>query len=291
MTDTLQAFYFDALPVRGAIVDLDAALTALVHERGYPAPVAGLLGESAAAASLIANTMKLPGRLTLQLSSPGPLSMLAMQCRDTLDLRGMALMRDGAAGSLAAASFADMTQAARCSVTLGSTGVNERYQGIVEVTGDSLAASLDHFFVTSVQVPTRFWLHSDGRRAVGLTLQVVAGNDDFVNSDDWYRLGLVASTVSLADTDAYGALGMLRRLFAEDDLRLPDARSVRFYCECSRERAANAVSMLGAEDANAAVAEQGELTVTCEYCGVERRFSPVDVAALFTTLPVSGRTH
>ncbi|MEO0578204.1 MAG: Hsp33 family molecular chaperone HslO [Pseudomonadota bacterium] len=291
MADKLQPFYFDALPVRGAIVRLSSSLDALLDGRGYPEPIRYLLGESAAAACLIANSMKYPGRLTLQISSGGPLRMLAMQCRDTLDLRGMALLADAEDTDWDQFNFAGLTQSARCSVTIASNNVRERYQGIVEVSGTSLAVSLDNFFARSIQVPTRFWLQSDGREAVGVVLQTVAGHDDFVASDDWHRLGLVTDTLSLAEAVHVGRIGMVRRLYAEDDLRLPDSRNVRFHCDCSRDRASNAIARLGEDDANNAVAEQGELTVTCEYCGTERRFSPVDVAAIFSTLPISSKTH
>ena len=291
MADKLQPFFFDALPVRGAIVHLDATLAELLNARGYPEPVQQLLGESAAAASLIAHTLKSPGRLTLQISSDGPLRMLAMQCRDTLDLRGLALVPDVAAIDLSDVGFAELMTAARCSVTIASDNVRERYQGIVEVHGESLAESLNHFFAASIQVPTRFWLFTDGRTACGLQLQVLAGHDDFATSDDWHRLGLVTDTLIVTEALATPGDVLLRRLFAEDDLRLADARPARFFCECSRERAANAIAMLGEDDANAAVAEQGELNVTCEYCGTERRFGPIDVAGIFSTLPISSSTH
>ncbi|MEM1262995.1 MAG: Hsp33 family molecular chaperone HslO [Pseudomonadota bacterium] len=288
MADCLQAFFFENLPVRGALVHLGDSLNDLLDARGYPDALAGLLGESAAATTLIASTLKSPGRLTLQIAGNGPLRMLAMQCRDSLDFRGMALVGESWANEQ---RFVDVTDGARCTVTIASDNIRERYQGIVEVAGVSLAESLDHFFVTSIQVPTRFWLAAVDGQSVGLMLQVVAGHEGFVTSDDWRRLALLAETLTLDEVARYGLIGMLQRLFAEDDLRLPAQRSTRFFCECSRERAANAVKMLGEQDANEAVTEQGQLVVTCEYCGTERTFSPFDVAALFSAVAPSTTTH
>ena len=291
MADTLLPFFFEALPVRGAIVRLERSLATLITGRGYPAFVERLLGESAAAASLIASTLKNPGRLTVQLSSDGPLRVLATQCRDSLDLRGMALLGDTQALHGTEPAFGELLAGGRCSVTIGSDNVRERYQGIVEVHGDSMAASLDNFFATSIQVPTRFWLFADGAQALGIMLQVVAGHDTFAGSDDWHRLGLVTDTLASGEALATDPTTVLRRIFAEDDIRLAEGRDVRFHCDCSRERAARAVEMLGEADASQAVAEQGELVVTCEYCGIERRFNPVDVAQIFVTTPVSPAKH
>ncbi|MEM8984218.1 MAG: Hsp33 family molecular chaperone HslO [Pseudomonadota bacterium] len=288
MADALQPFFFENLPVRGALVHLGQSLDELLDDRGYPNTLLSLLGESAAATALIASTLKSPGRLTLQIAGPGPLRMLAMQCRDSLDYRGMALRGEDWSDEL---DYYGATDGARCTVTIASDNVQDRYQGIVEVAGLSLAESLDHFFATSIQVPTRFWLAAAGTQAIGLMLQIVAGHESFASSDDWRRLALLAETVTLDEVSRYGVIGMLQRLFAEDDLRLPAERAARFFCECSRERAANAIKMLGEQDANAAVVEQGQLVVTCEYCGTERVFAPTDVAALFSTVAPSSTKH
>jgi molecular chaperone Hsp33 len=56
---------------------------------------------------------------------------------------------------------------------------------------------------------------------------------------------------------------------------------VRFGCRCNDERVAGLVRSLGQEEARAAIAEQGSLTVTCEFCGREYRYDSVDVEQLF----------
>ena len=42
---------------------------------------------------------------------------------------------------------------------------------------------------------------------------------------------------------------------------------------------------LGAPEAEGIIAEQGQIEVACEFCGVQYRFDPVDAAQLFR--PVS----
>ncbi len=275
--DIVQPFFFDDIAVRGAIVRLSASVQEVLSAQSYPEPIVAVLGESAAATSLIANSLKFTGRLTLQLRGPGPMSMLVMQSRENLLLRGMALS-DGVINEL---GFGDLAAGAQCSVAVDSDNARERYQGIVEVQPASLTDSLLHFFSTSIQVPTAMVLFADALGAGGLLLQTLAGSDDVSQSDDWARLKILLDTISLDDFRGNSAVTLLRKVFAEDDLRLPDARPVHFHCECSREKAARAIEMLGAADAQLAVTEQGSLTVSCEYCARAREFDAVDVAAIF----------
>jgi molecular chaperone Hsp33 len=53
----------------------------------YDVPVLETLGHSAAASTLIAQSLKFDGSIALQISGDGPLAMLVMQCTSALDLR------------------------------------------------------------------------------------------------------------------------------------------------------------------------------------------------------------
>ncbi|MEM7276884.1 MAG: Hsp33 family molecular chaperone HslO [Pseudomonadota bacterium] len=282
--DLVQPFFFDDIAVRGAIVRLSNSIQTVLSTQDYKTPLISVLGESAAATSLIAHSLKFTGRLTLQLRGPGPLSMLVMQSREDLKLRGMAL-GDGVSEHL---GFGELAAGAQCSVAVDSDNARERYQGIVEVQPASLTDSLLHFFSTSIQVPTALVLYTDSRGAGGFLLQTLAGSDKVSESDDWMRLKLMLSTISLEDFRNNSAVGLLRKVFAEDDLRLPDARPVNFHCECSRAKAARAIEMLGSEDARQAVKDQGRLSVSCEYCGRSRDFDTVDVAGIFAAADQPG---
>ena len=65
------------------------------------------------------------------------------------------------------------------------------------------------------------------------------------------------------------------------DCRLFGVTPVRFSCRCSAARVAGLVRSLGLDEARAALAEQGALTVTCEFCGRDYRYDAVDVEQMF----------
>ena len=74
---------------------------------------------------------------------------------------------------------------------------------------------------------------------------------------------------------------LLGKLFSEDDIRVFDPRSAVFHCRCSRDRAANVLKLLGEEECELTGDDEAHIVVTCEYCGSQESFDPVDIAAIF----------
>lgn len=274
--DVVLPFVFESLQVRGAIIQLQSTWQRMQLGHHYDLPVLQTLGHSAAASALIAQSLKFDGSITLQISGDGPLAMLVMQCTSTLELRGMAT----AAALAEPIDFADLVKKARCAITVDA-GVMERpYQGIVEVHGNSLADSIENYYARSAQIPSRLALVSDTFCCGGILLQQMPGADH-LSTDDWQRLGLLASTLRLADISKGVGPHLLTSLFAEDDVRVFHARSAVFRCRCSRRRAESVLRLLGEREIRSVLAEQGKVEVTCEYCGQRRLFDTVDVDGLF----------
>lgn len=281
-------FSFAALPVRGALVQLDTEWRDLLARQSLSTNVAPVLGHATAAAPLITQGLKDGTSITLQISGDGPLSLLVMQCTSTLEFRGLATSSDAAAGL----GFAGMTAGARCAITIEHPAAERPYQGIVEVDHASLAESLEGYFDRSAQLPSRLVLIADEQCCGGLLLQQMPGRSAPLE-DDWRRLGLLAETLALRDIESGATPELLGRLFAEDDLRVHAARPVRFRCRCSRERAANALKLLGPEECALNQDDKDRIVVTCEYCGSREGFDAFDIASLFsdTAAPTSGRVH
>jgi len=278
--DGVIPFGFESLPVRGALIHLTRAWRRMLRDHDYDALVTETLGHAAAATALIAQSLKFDGAVTLQLLGKGALQMLVMQCTDSMHLRGMATTKPGES----AANFRELTAGAHCAVTVDAG--DRPYQGIVAIEGDSLATSLEHYFARSVQVPSHVALVANADFAGGLLLQTVPGQP--IDEDDWQRLQFIARTLSDRDFAGEAGVGLIGRLFAEDDVRVHAVRPVSFRCRCSSRRAGEVLRMLGEADVREAVAEQGRIEVTCEYCGRLRRFDAVDIERLFSDNVVAG---
>src|SRR5580698_9315305 len=304
--DTLHRFLFEHFPIRGHLVHLDAAWRALIEHREYPEAIRDTLGEAAAASLLLAATIKFEGVLSLQLQGDGPMHLMLAQCTSGLGVRGLARYREssfagagaatgvgaatGARAGIGAPGIADLIGAGNLTVTLETDDSSQRYQGIVPITGQRLAESLQVYFENSEQLPTRLWLHADAQGASGMLLQKLPGAGDLpaqggvdlaAVDDAWRRVQLIAATLTPEEMRTLTDAEILYRLFNEDDVRLFEPAPVYFRCRCSRERVSSMLQGLGETETRSVLAERGEVEVRCDFCNRAYVFDAVDVAQLF----------
>ncbi|MGB9429851.1 MAG: Hsp33 family molecular chaperone HslO [Gammaproteobacteria bacterium] len=273
--DTLRRFIFEHLPVQGRCVHLDASWRAVLEHRDYPAPVRALLGEAMAAMVLLSATLKCDGAITLQIQGNGPVHLLVVQCTSRFNLRGLAHWH----GEDLPSGLKDLLGDGRLVITIEPSGQGERYQGIVPLEGETLAACLEGYFQRSEQLPTRLWLTAGSECAAGMLLQILPQREQ--NPDAWQHVTVLADTLTADELKTLSPEQLLHRLYHEDDVRLFEAAPVSFRCRCSRGGIEATLRGLGAEEVRSIVQEQGKVHVDCEFCGRGYDFDSVDVEALF----------
>lgn len=285
-TDRLRRFLFEGAPLRGHWVRLSRAWLEAREHQPLPVPAMTLLGESLAATTLLSASLKFNGTLTLQLvGSSGPVSVLVAQATDTRSVRGVAHVDD--APVPADAQFADLVRGGRLVVSVEQGGEAPPWQGVVPLAGDSLAKCLENYFLVSEQLPTAIVLAADGQHAGGLLLQKLPAPADEGEAaaagtqDLWEEVTALLATLRPAELLACEPQQLLTSLFGAHDLRLFEGEAVRFACRCDRERVASMLRGLGRGEVESILAEQGAVTVTCEFCRRPYRFDAVDAAGLF----------
>lgn len=285
MRDLLQRFLFDDTAIRGELVQLDQAWQEVLSRHDYPQAVRDRLGEMIAAAALLAATLKFKGRLILQIQGDGPINLMVAEATAQKTLRGMAQWQ----GEVQTGDLQNQFGTGRLAITIDS-GSGERYQGLVELTGDSLSAAIDGYLERSEQLPTRLWLAADGQTAAGLLLQKLPAVEQ--DNDAWTRLQALADTLTAGELLQVPFLQIIQRLFHEENVRLFTAEQVAFYCSCSRERVADVLVNLGEAEVQDILHTEGNIEVTCEFCNQRYSFDAVDAAQLFLLLvPVVGETR
>ena len=181
------------------------------------------------------------------------------------------------------------------------------YQGVVPLADEGgaplmdLAAVVEHYMRQSEQLDTTLVLAADEQVAAGLLIQrlPVQGQDNLSQSsvareddageaaeDDYQRIAILAKSLKREELLGLDADTILRRLFWEENLMRFEpqagASGPRFACSCSRERVAAMLKGLGQQEADSIIAEQGQIEVSCDFCGQQERFDAVDVGRLFT---------
>jgi molecular chaperone Hsp33 len=302
--DEVRRFIVENRPVRGHWVRLEGAWRELRAHRDYPQPVRELLGQAVAASVLLAATLKFRGQLTLQLQGNGAVSLLVAQCTHDYRLRAVARFDAAAVSALSANGASEDAGGAsdsvfrrlvgsegRIAVTVEADERNTRYQGIVPLSGDSLAGSLEAYFARSEQLPTRVLLAADGERGAGVLVQKLpqdAATDEEQMREIWEQAERGIERLSADDLLRCPVEELLGRGFSAHDMRLFRGAPVQFECRCSHGRVTSLLRALGPDEVRDVLREQGSVTVTCEFCHRPYRFDAGDVEALFGDGPAPG---
>jgi len=280
--DTVQNFLFEAFPIRGEIVHLNASFQQIMDQHQYPPLIRRWLGEALVLVSLLSTLIKFSGRLALQFQGKGKLKLLLVQCTQGLQLRGLAQWE----GDLSDGEILDSLRQGTIVITIDPDNAKQRYQGIVAWQGQTLSESIEGYFQNSEQLSTRIWVVVDGKSASGFLLQRMPletnNQRESAVDHDWEHINyLTATTLTPHELTNLDNKTLLHRLYVEEDVRLFEAKSLVFQCSCSEKRGANAILTLGQKEAEEELLTKQQIVVKCEFCNHEYVYDRVDVAAIF----------
>ena len=290
--------------VRGRLVRLGPALDRILGPHRYPAAVAEILAESVTMASVLATGLKYEGIFILQTTGDGPVGTLVADVTNHGALRGYARFDAArlAATDSAVGPVPRLLGAGHMAFTVDQGPDTERYQGITELTGATLADCAHTYFRQSEQLETAIAIRARahegetgfvaGARACALVLQHLptstpsgsaeARARDEAEDEAWRRAVILMSSLTTAemlDPDL-PPRDLLYRLFHQEGIRVYRPRPLAQGCRCSRDRVASTLRMLPRRDVDE-MSDDGAVTVTCEFCKAEYVFGPADLDAVY----------
>jgi molecular chaperone Hsp33 len=290
-SNRVRRFVLERHPIRGHVVRLTRAWLDLRQHQDYPHAVQALLGDAVGAAVLLAATLKFDGTLTLQLQGKGLVNLLVAQCTHDFKVRGM-VRHDPIHGE---PDFHALTGEGQIVVTVEAKDRASSYQGVVPITGKSIAECLEGYFIQSEQLPTRVALTSTPGVVAGMLLQRIPGEGGKQSPTDpaaleaaWMKADHAMLELTPEALVADDVEQRLVRMFGDDEVRVFSGHEVKFECRCSRARVANVLRSLGVQEVRSVIAEQGAVTVTCEFCQKPYKFDAIDVEQLFTDAAARG---
>ncbi len=272
--DQLLPFLFDELPLRGGIVRLHSTWQEMLQRRDYPAELIDLLGQALGAVALMGATLKDRSMLTLQIQGDGPIHLLVAQRQPQGRLRALARWQEILPQTTNLLSLVGTTS--RLAMTLDAEDTDHRYQSLVEIKAEDLSTTLADYFAESEQLPTVIRLICNQQEIVGILLQQLPGQQ----IEAWHSLADTVLSISPTQFSS-DPVELLVQLFPDVPIRTFAPQMLRFGCNCSQERSQKLLLGIGHEEIAAVVAEQGAVTVTCEFCGADYSFDQIDINHLF----------
>jgi len=301
--DCVQPFQIDSMNVRGRSVRLGGVADRIVTAHGYPPPLAGLVGEFLALTALLGSILKSGGLLTVQAKAArrAPVNFIVADFAHGGNLRGYGDVDADALDKLPAdAGFrALLGEGGTLALTIEQGQARERYQGIVELSGERLSDCAAGYFERSEQTPTtlRLACRQDGEsglwRAGGIMIQHLAGATrerpdrhrhlgviDSTEEENWTRASTLMNSVRTEELLDPGLElnALLYRLFHEEGVRVFQPLALAHRCRCSEERTRRLLLQFD-KDELAGMIVDGEIVATCQFCGTAYRFRPEDIGA------------
>ena len=287
--DTALPFQIEATGLRGRLVRLGPALDEILTTHAYPPAVTRTLGEMVVVAAVLSSLLKYEGVFSLQTSSAGPVRTMLADVTSDGSLRGFARFDPEAVPDDPATPLDALLGKGHLAFTVDQGEHTERYQGIVAITGTSVAECLQHYFRQSEQIDVglkaALQQTGSGWRGGGLLLQRLPDDQKGLPSDveDGWRRAMVLME-SCTDAELAGAEvpihDLLYRLFHEDGVRVFDATPLTRGCRCSRERVSNILRSLDHKEVEDYKVD-GVVTMTCEFCSRTYTYDSAELDQVF----------
>ncbi|MFA9200668.1 MAG: Hsp33 family molecular chaperone HslO [Cypionkella sp.] len=276
---------------RGRAVRLDAVLDEILAAHAYPPAITHLLAEALVLAALLGGLLKDAqneqggGQLTMQAQTTGGVVSLLVcdwrggELRGYVDFDRQRLAALGANPSLFAL-FGKGYLAITFDLAGPAGASGQRYQGIVPLEGESLAAACERYFEQSEQVPTliRVAVRSGGggTRAAGLLVQHLPDGEEgrerlHVRMDhpEWEHVAALAGSLrhdELLDPELSLEAIVWRLFHEESEVRVQPGAAIARGCRCSPEHYAAVIARFPPEERAEMRNEDGVIVVDCAFC-------------------------
>lgn len=268
--------------VRGRMVRLGSAVQTILDGHDYPPRVGALLAESLALAAVLAGSLKYDGIFTLQTQGDGPVSLVVADVTSDGALRGYARFD---ADQLAQAATGDpvpnLLGKGYLAFTVDQGLKAERYQGIVELDGATLADCARSYLLQSEQLDSKVALVSQpsadgqGWRTAALMIQRMPANHSgapILTSEDadeaWRTACILMASVTPAEMLAADLPGehLLHRLFHSERLTVWEGKGLQARCRCSQHGVVRMLQSIPRAEIESLKDDAGKVSITCEFC-------------------------
>ena len=266
--NVLNRYLFTDAHARGELVQLSSSFESIIKNHNYPVGVEKLLGELLCATCLLTATLKFEGDITVQLQGDGPVGYMSVSGNNKQQMRGIAKMAEE--------TSADTLQTLIGKGTMIITirpNAGEAYQGVVALDEESLADCLAHYFDVSEQIPTKIWLFCDTEQqlAAGALVQLLPDGDGSTENkeqqqSDFEHLCQLTNTIKSEEVFSLEAEALLYRLYHQEQVNIFEPQMVSYVCGCSADKCLSAISQIEPSEIKAILAEQGKISMTCDYC-------------------------
>lgn len=168
-------------------------------------------------------------------------------------------------------------------------GMRDFFTGQSPIVSGEVAEDLTYYFAVSEQLPSSVGLgvlvdtDNSVLAAGGFIVQVMPNAEEEAISKLENRLATI-EPVSKMIQRGLSPEAILHEIFGEDNIEILDKMPVKFDCNCSKERFAEGIMGLGAEEIKEIIDEEGKAETQCHFCLETYNYSKEELEAMIDEL-------
>ena len=252
--------------------------TARVDHNTSPVMTAAL-GRLLAAGAMMGSMMKGDKDiLTLRIQCSGPAKGLTVTADSHGNVKGFPFNPDvdlppKAPGKLDVGAALDLGVLS----VIKDLGLKEPYVGQCQLQTGEIAEDLTFYFATSEQTPSAVGLgvlvdkDNSVKQAGGFIIQLMPFTSDEVIEKLEARIGEIDSVTNMLER-GLSAEGILEEILGDLGLEITDKIDTQFYCDCSKEKVARALSTINKKDLDDIINDGESIEVKCQFCNQAYNF-------------------
>ncbi len=281
-SDRLLHFTLPDRDARGRSVRLDNVVDEILSAHDYPPAITHLLAEALVLAALLGSLLKdNAGQLTMQAQTEAGVVKLLVCDYRAGELRGYVDFDHQRFGELGAnPPLSALFGKGYLAITFDLPGDNGRYQGIVPLEGETLAAACEAYFIQSEQLPTliRVGARQDAKGCIagGILVQHLPDGEQGrerlharLDHPEWEHVSILAGSTrydELVDRDLSLEALVWRLFHEEDEVRVEPGAELGRGCRCSSDHYSDVIGRFPEAERLEMRDDDGIIKVDCAFC-------------------------
>ena len=157
-------------------------------------------------------------------------------------------------------------------------GLDEPYNGQVEIQTGEIGDDLAYYFTVSEQTPSAVGLgvmidtDSSVKEAGGFILQLMPGASEETISALEEKVASAEPVTTMMEKGMTPE-DILSYYLDGLDLKILEKQPVRFHCDCSKEKVASALATISKKDLESLINDGEEIEVKCHFCNSAYKYN------------------